>query len=136
MNTTIKFLLFGLLSFGFSTQAFGKTIEDVISASCTSVNGGFLTLDTAKIEIIGQFGILDKMVGGGEVPVETLVDYPSDGYTALGSLAIDANGYWGNLSLLSPTTKQLQSSETMEVFFTDDKGNAIVEPMDCDLVFR
>jgi hypothetical protein len=134
MNT-FKFLFLGLLSFGFSTQVYGKTIEDVVSASCTSKTG-FLTLDTAKVEIIGQFGTLDKMVGGGEVPVELIVDYPQDGYTALGSLAIDSKGYWGNLSLLSPTTKQLQPNEIMEVFFTDMEGNAIVESMDCDLVFK
>jgi hypothetical protein len=138
MTKLISIITFSFLTFGFSTQVYGKTIADVVSASCTSTNGGYLAIDTlkAKEKVVGQFGALKKMIGSEDVPVELLTDYPMDGVTALGTLAADEDGYWGNLSLLSPSNQQLSTVETLSAFFTDTEGNATVEQMTCNLIFN
>lgn len=137
MTNLVFFLLMGVFSL-VSAQAYGKTIADVASAACTSTKGGFLTVDVQKNILVGKFDRLNEMKGSGvpEAPIELLVDYPDEGFTALGALAIDENGYWGNLSLIAPTSQVLLEIETLNAFFTDMEGNAIVEPMECDLVFN
>jgi hypothetical protein len=121
-----------------SVQAYGKTIADVASAACTSAKGGFLTVDAQKNILVGKFDVLNEMKGSDDpdAKIELIVDYPDEGFTSLGALAIDENGYWGNLSLIAPTTQQLLVRDTLNAFFTDMEGNAIVEPMECDLVFN
>lgn len=138
MTNLYRLLFLGFLSLGFSTQVYGKTIADVQSASCTSAKGGYLMIDVPQNILSGQFGTLNEMKGSDDpdTKIELLVDYPDDGFTALGALAIDSVGYWGNLSLIALNQQQLSAHESLNAFFTDVEGNNIVEPMDCDLVFN
>ncbi len=121
-----------------SVSAFSKTLRDVKAADCTTKQGSYLRLDTKTNLIVGRLGKLNEMTNAqtGERPtLEISEGYPAKEFAAIGFLAADKNGYWGNLSLLAPKDAPLDESARLKGYFMDMNGKGVVEDMDCQLKF-
>jgi len=124
-----------------SAYAFSKNLKDVSAAECKSANGNgaYISINMQTKLIVGRPGTLKNEMSnaqtGPKPTLEISEGYPSAEYTALGFLAADRTGYWGNLSLLSPRNAQLTETAKLLGFFTDANGRAQVEEMNCQLKF-
>lgn len=137
MTKKMFFATIGFVVFGLSGMAQAKSLNDVKAARCVGAKGSFIQVETAKRSIRGKIGALKEIMSNG-VQGEAfgvLNDYPGAGWTALGGLVADKNGYWGNLSVVTESNRNLGAKETLKGFFTDVEGRAQVEEMACDLAF-
>ena len=124
-----------------SSFAQAATLADVVSAKCINekVKTDFLTFDVTNQIIRGRFAALAPMTNeatGEDRFVELQKNMPDIGYSAYGSLVMDERQHWGSMFLVTRTGRVLRETELMDVFFTDDKGNAQVAQLVCALKFK
>ncbi|MFN7729666.1 MAG: hypothetical protein ACK5P7_10960 [Bdellovibrio sp.] len=128
-----------ILVLGFLTAAnlaWAKTIADVKVAKCTGASGSFIEANVNSQVIRGKLGTLKELSSmPGKTPFAVTKGYPLADHTSLGGLALDKTGYWGNLSLISLTNKELGTKDKLTGFFTDMNGRAQTEELLCDLTF-